>query len=115
MTHLPPHTFGVGRLHEALRAVLGRDDWTIRDEKPVLIGRYWAPKPDIAVLRGGDVIDAVRHPRPRDIPVLVEVSDQGRCDGDPRGAPHGVTRPAAGDSAAGRVPCNGDTRSITAT
>jgi Putative restriction endonuclease len=52
MTDLPPHTFAVGRFHEALRAELPRDDWTIREAKPVLIGRYWAPKPDIAVLRG---------------------------------------------------------------
>ena len=43
MTDLPPHTFAVGRMHESLRAVLPRDKWTIREEKPVLIGRYWAP------------------------------------------------------------------------
>ena len=75
MTDLPPHTFAVGRLHEALRAVLPRDGWTIREEKPILIGRYWAPKPDIAVLRGSDAIYAARHPRPRDVALLVEVSD----------------------------------------
>ena len=75
MTDLPPHTFAVGRLHEALRAVLPREQWTIREEKPVLIGRYWAPKPDIAVLRGSDAIYAARHPRPRDVALLVEVSD----------------------------------------
>jgi hypothetical protein len=75
MTDLPPHIFAVGRLHEALRAVLLREEWTIREEKPVLIGRYWAPKPDIAVLRGSDAIYAARHPRPRDVVLLVEVSD----------------------------------------
>ena len=36
MTDLPPHTFAVGRLHEALRAVLPQDGWTIREEKPIL-------------------------------------------------------------------------------
>ena len=40
-----------------------------------MIGRYWAPKPDIAVLFGTDVIYATRHPRPRDVALLVEVSD----------------------------------------
>jgi hypothetical protein len=75
MTDLPPHTFAVGRLHEALRAMLLPDEWTIREEKPVLIGRYWAPKPDIVVLRGGDAIYAAMHPRPRDVALLVEVSD----------------------------------------
>jgi hypothetical protein len=75
MTDLPPHTFAVGRFHESLRTMLPRDAWTIREEKPVLIGRHWAPKPDIAVLRGGDANDAARHPRPRDVALLVEVSD----------------------------------------
>jgi hypothetical protein len=75
MTDLPPHIFAVGRLHETLRAVLLRDEWTIREEKPVLIGRYWAPKPDIAVLRGSDTIYVARHPRPRDVGLLAEVSD----------------------------------------
>jgi Uma2 family endonuclease len=75
MTDHPPHTFAVGRFHKALRAAFSRDDWTIREEKPVLIGRYWAPKPDIAVLRGSDAIYAARHPRPRDVALLVEVSD----------------------------------------
>jgi Uma2 family endonuclease len=75
MTDLPPHTFAVGRLHEAIRVVLPRDRWTIREEKPVLIGRYWAPKPDIAVLRGSDANYASRHPRPRDVALLIEVSD----------------------------------------
>ncbi len=75
MTDLPPHTFAVGRLHEGLRIMLPRADWTIREEKPVLIGRYWAPKPDIAVLRGTDLIYAARHPRPRDVALLAEVSD----------------------------------------
>jgi hypothetical protein len=40
-----------------------------------LIGRHWAPKPDIAVLRGSDAIYAARHPRPRDVALMVEVSD----------------------------------------
>jgi hypothetical protein len=40
-----------------------------------LIGRFWAPKPDIAVLRGNDTTYASRHPRPRDVALLVEVSD----------------------------------------
>jgi hypothetical protein len=54
MTDLPPHAFALGRFHEGLRALLSRDAWTIREEKPILIGRFWAPKPDIAVLRGID-------------------------------------------------------------
>ncbi len=61
MTDMPPHRFAVGRLREALRAVLPREEWTIREEKPVLMGRYWTPQPDIAVLRGSDAIFAARR------------------------------------------------------
>src|SRR5580704_1453797 len=32
MSDRPPHTFAVGRFHEELRAVLPRDEWTIREE-----------------------------------------------------------------------------------
>lgn len=75
LTDLPPHVFAVGRLHEALRAMLSRDSWTIREEKPILIGRHWAPKPDLAILRGDDNVHARRLPRPRDVALLVEVAD----------------------------------------
>jgi Uma2 family endonuclease len=75
LTDLPPHTFAIGRFHAALWSALSRDEWTIREEKPILIGRFWAPKPDIAVLRGGDLVYATRHPRARDVAMLVEISD----------------------------------------
>jgi Uma2 family endonuclease len=66
MTDLPPHTLAVGRLHESLRTALPPDEWTIREERPVLIGRYWAPKPDILALRKSDASYAA---------LLIEVSD----------------------------------------
>jgi Uma2 family endonuclease len=75
MTDLPPHTFAVGRLFKLLLAMLAEVEWTVRAEQPILIGRYWAPKPDIAVLRGNDEIYAARHPRPCDVALLAEVSD----------------------------------------
>jgi len=52
MTDLPPHTFAVGRLFKALLVMLAEVQWTIRAEQPVLIGRFWAPRPDIAVSGG---------------------------------------------------------------
>jgi Putative restriction endonuclease len=75
LTDLPPHVFAVGRAHEAYRVMLSRDSWTIREEKPVLIGRHWAPKPDLSVLRGDDSVYARRQPRARDVALLLEVSD----------------------------------------
>jgi hypothetical protein len=75
LTDLPPHVFAVGRLHEALRVLLPRDQWTIREEKPILIGRFWAPKPDLSLLRGDDSVFATRLPRPADVALLIEVAD----------------------------------------
>jgi hypothetical protein len=75
LTDLPPHTFALETFHEALRAMLSREKWTIREEKPILIGRYWAPKPDLSVLRGKNTNYATRQARSRDVAMLVEVSD----------------------------------------
>ena len=55
--------------------MLARDRWTVREEKPILIGRYWAPEPDPSVLRGNNLVYATRHPRVRDVALLIEVSD----------------------------------------
>ena len=63
MTDLPPHTFALETFHEFLRTMLPRDKWTVREEKAILIGRFWAPKPDLSVLRGNNVTYATRHPR----------------------------------------------------
>jgi hypothetical protein len=52
-----------------------REHGTIHEEKPILIGRSWAPKLDISVLRGNIAHSAARQPRPRDVVLLVEVSD----------------------------------------
>jgi Uma2 family endonuclease len=75
MTDLPLHTFALENFRESLRVMLPRNRSTIREEKPVLMGRYWAPEPGLSVLRGTDIIYAARHPRPRDVVLLVEVAD----------------------------------------
>jgi hypothetical protein len=75
MTDLPPHTFALGRLLRGLLVMFAADQWTVRQEQPVLLGRFWAPKPDLAVLRGDDTHYATRHPRRRDVALLIEVSD----------------------------------------
>ena len=75
MTDLPPHTFALGRLYKGLFGLVPDTHWTVREEKPVLFGRYWAPKPDLTVLRGNDTVYATRLPRPGDVALLIEVSD----------------------------------------
>ncbi|MGC8643898.1 MAG: Uma2 family endonuclease [Isosphaeraceae bacterium] len=75
LTDQPPHVFAVGRVRKALDSMLSSALWTIREEKPILIGRHWAPKPDLTVLRGPDDSFATCLPRARDVVLLTEVSD----------------------------------------
>lgn len=75
LTDQPPHGFAVETTHDFLRAMLPPDRWKIREEKPILLGRLWNPKPDLAILRGSRAIFARRQPRARDVALLIEVSD----------------------------------------
>jgi hypothetical protein len=75
MTDQPPHTFALSRLYRALILLVPGTSWTVFGEAPVLFGRYWAPKPDVPVLRGNDTIYSTRLPRPRDVALLIEVSE----------------------------------------
>jgi Uma2 family endonuclease len=75
LANQPPHIFAVGRLLKALLAMLAKVEWTVGGAQPILIGRHWAPKPDVVVLRGSEAAYAARHLTPRDVALLVEVSD----------------------------------------
>src|SRR3954463_8535091 len=46
----PAHDYVVTTVRDLLVDRLGRDDWTIREEKPLRLGWYWRPLPDIAVV-----------------------------------------------------------------
>jgi Uma2 family endonuclease len=74
MTTYDPHDFAVMELGDKLRDLL-RSAWVIREEKSVVLGRYWRPQPDIAVARGPRTQYRSKAPRPRDLGLLVEVSD----------------------------------------
>ena len=50
-------------------------DWSLREEKPVQLGRFWRPQPDISVLKSPFSAFARRWPQPLDIALLVEVAD----------------------------------------
>jgi Uma2 family endonuclease len=74
MTTYDPHDFAV----DQLGAVLGRilpDDWIARQEKSVVLGRYWRPQPDIAVARGPRTRYRSKAPRAADLGFLAEVAD----------------------------------------
>src|SRR5438128_4021395 len=51
MKKFEPHNFGVGKLGDILRDII-KPDWIVREEKPVILGRFWNPEPDLAVVRG---------------------------------------------------------------
>ena len=78
MTQKPPHAVAVDLTQEVLRQVLPAD-WKVREQKPIRTGES-EPEPDIAVVRGPINRYAKRHPRPRDIGLLIEAADRSLLD-----------------------------------
>ena len=76
MTSGPAHDNAVTALAERLRELLPRTDWTVREEKPVVLSRRWKPLPDLVVVRGPRPRYATRTPGRLDVALLVEVSDK---------------------------------------
>ena len=75
MTSGPAHDNAVTALGDRLEELLPRDDWTVREEKPVVLSRRWKPLPDLAVARGRRTRYADRTPGRLDVALVVEVSD----------------------------------------
>jgi Uma2 family endonuclease len=74
MTKNRPHDYIVGQLGDLLRPILP-EGWFIEEEKSSIIGRFWRPEADIAVIRGRRSDFRTRYPRARDLGLLVEVAD----------------------------------------
>jgi Uma2 family endonuclease len=74
MTKKPPHVFASDAVREALAPMLPKG-WWLREEKPVRIPDYDEPEPNISVVRGSRKDYLRRHPGPRDLALLVEVSE----------------------------------------
>ncbi len=92
VTRNPPHNAAVDALAEAMRALLPRDLYRVREEKSIEPWKDWWPEPDIAVVRGQAADDFHRHPGPADIVLVAEV-----CESSPQDR----TRKLAGYAAAG--------------
>jgi Uma2 family endonuclease len=75
MTTGPAHDYVVTALRDLLIDRLGRASWTVREEKPLKLGSFWLPQPDIAVVRGGRDAYRQRTPGRLDTALLVEVAD----------------------------------------
>ncbi len=80
VTKNPPHNFAVSALADALRLLLPRDEYAVREEKSIQPWHYWWPEPDGAVARGKQRQYEDRHPEPKDLALLVEVSDSSDQD-----------------------------------
>ena len=75
MTTSPPHDNAVIMLARSLRNLVGEDRWTVREEKPVRLGRFWRPQPDVAIVRGPQSNYATRRPGRLNIALIAEVAD----------------------------------------
>jgi len=71
----PAHDYAVTRLGDFFEDLLSRDRWTVREEKPLQLGRFWKPLPDLAVVRGPALAYGHRTPERLDVALLVEVAD----------------------------------------
>jgi Uma2 family endonuclease len=80
VTKNPPHNFAVSALADALRSLLPRDEYAVREEKSIEPWGDWWPEPDIAVARGKQRRYEDRHPGPEDLALLVEVTDSSEQD-----------------------------------
>ena len=79
MSKYPRHSFGVDSIAALLRAILG-DAWSVREEKAIELDDFSRHEPDVVVARGPRETYRGRDPIPKDIALIVEVSDSSYSD-----------------------------------
>lgn len=70
----PRHAGGVNRLTRLFGARL-RERVVVGVQNPVVLGPYWEPQPDLALLKARDDFYAHAHPGPEDVLLIVEVEE----------------------------------------
>jgi Uma2 family endonuclease len=80
VTKNPPHSFSVLALADALRSLLPRNEYSIREEKSIEPWAHWWPEPDIVVVRGPQRRYENHHPGADDLALVIEVSDTSEQD-----------------------------------
>jgi Uma2 family endonuclease len=73
MTKSPEHEYMVAKLHELLAPLIG-EQWIMRTQSAITL-RGSEPEPDLVVAAGPLENYAHRHPRSRDIALVVEVAE----------------------------------------
>lgn len=73
MPHNPPHDGTISLLHRRFSRLLP-EDWIIRIQSAITT-RESEPEPDLAVVSGPERTYLARHPSPRDVGMLIEVSE----------------------------------------
>jgi Uma2 family endonuclease len=79
MTQNPPHNATIDFVRDALEPLLP-EGWRLREQKAVRASDTSAPEPDLAVVAGPAARYLKRHPGPRDVALVVEVSDASLPD-----------------------------------
>jgi Uma2 family endonuclease len=74
MTTNDPHDFAVDQIGAILTRGLP-DEWIARQEKSVVLGRFWRPQPDVAVARGPRERYDSAAPKVAELGMLTEVAD----------------------------------------
>jgi hypothetical protein len=74
MPRKPPHDATIARINRRLTPVLP-DEWLLRVQSAITL-RDSEPEPNLAIVRGPEEVYFERHPRPRDIGLLIEVADR---------------------------------------
>jgi len=74
MTKHDPHNFTVDALGARVRTSV-EPEWTVREEKSIVLGRFSRPEPDVAVAHGPRERYRSSSARPPDLGLLIEVAD----------------------------------------
>lgn len=73
MSKNPPHVIALAKLLRHIAAMVPAG-WSLRSQDPITLDDG-EPEPDLAVIRGAAEDYPEAHPTPRDVALLVEVSD----------------------------------------
>jgi Uma2 family endonuclease len=71
----PPHVWSVDCLDELFRALLIGAALCVRKENPLRIVEFDEPEPDVVIARGRRATYRARHPEPKDVALVIEVSE----------------------------------------